>query len=102
MLGPTDSQVKANSSHKWTPPEGSGQAERNGCKGLSKATQMALRTKDKESKDTGELLRWIKNLNLVLRRQKWWELEAQFEPKGKLLKLLVDRDSANSMKKPML
>jgi hypothetical protein len=61
---------------------------------LSQPTMMALRTKDRQSKDTAEPLKFIKVLNTGLHMKNWRVLYKQPEPKGKCLILLVDWDSS--------
>jgi hypothetical protein len=59
---------------------------------------MTLRTRDKQSKDTRELPRWIRDLNPGLGTENWRVLHAQSEPKVQWLVLLMDRDFANAIK----
>jgi hypothetical protein len=63
-----------------------------------KPVKMALRTRDRQSKDTGELLRWIKDLIPGLSTENWRVLDAQLEGKGQQLMLLVDWDLANAIR----
>jgi hypothetical protein len=42
---------------------------------------MTLRTRDKQSKDTVQLLQWVKDLNLGLSTKNWSVLDAQLEQK---------------------
>jgi hypothetical protein len=59
---------------------------------LPRPVKMALRTWDKQSKDTEKLLRWIRDLNPGLHTEHWRVLDRQ------RLILLVDWDSARAIK----
>jgi hypothetical protein len=61
------------------------------AKDLPKSVKMALRTGDKQSKDTKEL-QWIGDLNPGLSTEHWRVLDKQPEPEGQRLILSVDRD----------
>jgi hypothetical protein len=65
---------------------------------LPRPVKMAIRTWDKQSDDTEELLRWIRDLNPGLHMEHWRVLERQLESKGQRLILPVDRDSAKAIK----
>jgi hypothetical protein len=67
-------------------------------KDLPKPVKMSLRTGDKQSTDTKELVQWIGDLNLGLSSEHWRVLNKQLEPKGQRLILLVDRDSTSAIK----
>jgi hypothetical protein len=51
---------------------------------------MVLRTRDKQSEDTGELLQCIQDLNPGLHAEYWRVLDKEQKPKGQWLTLLVD------------
>jgi hypothetical protein len=68
------------------------------AKDLPKPVKMALRTWDKQSKDTEDLLQWIRDLNLGLHKEYWRVLDEQPEPKGQQIILLVDRDLSKAIK----
>jgi hypothetical protein len=59
---------------------------------------MALRTKDKVATGPEERLKWIKSLNTGLHMENWRVLDSRYEPIGRRLILLVDRDSAKIIK----
>ena len=69
------------------------------AKHLSKQVKVALRTLDKVSTDSTELLQWIKSLNPGLHTENWKVLDSKDEAIGRRLILLVDRDSVNATKK---
>jgi hypothetical protein len=66
---------------------------------LPRPVKMILRTRDKQSSDTGEALRCIKDLNPGHSTEDWWVIEAQLEQRGQQLILLMDRDSCTAVKK---
>jgi hypothetical protein len=84
-----------NSNHEWTLAEGRNEAESKNAKDLPKLVKMALRTRDKQSKDIGELLHYNKDLNPGLSKKKWRKLDTQLELRSQWLILLTDWDSAN-------
>jgi hypothetical protein len=85
----------ANSNHKWTQAEGTDQAESNECRELPETCKMALRTREKQSKDTLKLLQRIKDINLGLSTDNWRVPDIiQLEPKDQWLILLVCWNSA--------
>jgi hypothetical protein len=59
---------------------------------------MAVRTLDKISADSEELLQWIGSLNPGLHTENWKVLHSRDEVIQRRLILLVDRDSVNATK----
>jgi hypothetical protein len=68
------------------------------AKDIPKPVIMAFRTRVNQSKDTGELLHWIQDLNPGLHTEYWRVLDEQPEPKDQCLILLVDQDSSKAIK----
>jgi hypothetical protein len=85
-------------SGQWLKNAMHGHKLRQGTTLRAKPVKMDLRTGDKQSKDTKELLQWIRDLNPGLSTEDWRVLDKQPEPKGHRLILLVDRDSAKAIK----
>jgi hypothetical protein len=63
-----------------------------------KPVKMTLRSRDKQSQDTGVLLWWIKDLTLGLSTTNWRVHDTQLELEDQWFILLIDWDSASAIK----